>query len=36
VAERIIRRSPCPVLACRAPEPPKAHGRARHPLKAAA
>lgn len=36
VAERVIRRSPCPVLACRAPQPPKAHGRVRRPLKAAA
>ncbi len=36
VAERVIRRSPCPVLACRAPEPPQARGRVRRPLKAAA
>ncbi len=36
VAERVIRRAPCPVLACRAPQPPQAHGRMGHPLKAAA
>jgi nucleotide-binding universal stress UspA family protein len=36
VAERVIRRAPCPVLAYRAPEPPQAHGHLRHPLKAAA
>ena len=36
VAERVIRRAPCPVLAYRAPQLPRAHGRMRHPLKAAA
>lgn len=36
VAERVIRRAPCPVLAYRALQPPQAHGRLRHPLKAAA
>ena len=36
VAERVLRRAPCPVLAVRAPQPPQAHGRMRDPLKAAA
>ncbi len=36
VVERVIRRAPCPVLACCAPQPPQAHGRMRHPVKAAA
>ena len=36
VAERVIRRAPCPVLAYRAPKPPQAQGRMRDPLKAAA
>jgi len=36
VAERVIRRAPCPVLAVRAPQPSQAHGRMRDPLKAAA
>jgi nucleotide-binding universal stress UspA family protein len=36
MAERVIRRAPCPVLAYRAPQLPQAHGRASHPLKAAA
>ena len=36
VAERVIRRASCPVLACRAPQPPCARGSLRHPLKAAA
>jgi nucleotide-binding universal stress UspA family protein len=36
VAERVIRRAPCPVLACRAPQPSQANGRMRDPLKAAA
>jgi universal stress protein A len=36
VAERVIRRAPCPVLAVRAPQPSQAHRRMRDPLKAAA
>ena len=36
MAERVIRRAPCPVLAYRAPQPPQAHGRIGYPLKAAA
>jgi nucleotide-binding universal stress UspA family protein len=36
VAERVIRRTPCPVLAYRTPQPPQVRGRMRDPLKAAA
>lgn len=36
VAERVIRRAPCPVLAYRAPQRSRVHGRIRDPLKAAA
>ena len=36
VAERVIRRAPCPVLAYHAPQPPQAHGHMRNPVKAAA
>ncbi len=36
VAERVIPRAPCPVLAYRAPQPRRVHGRVREPLKAAA
>ena len=36
VAERLIRRAPCPVLAYRASQPPEVHGCMRDPLKAAA
>jgi nucleotide-binding universal stress UspA family protein len=36
MAERVIRRAPCPVLAYRAPQPPQVHGHMTDPLKAAA
>ena len=36
VAERVLRRAPCPVLAYRAPQLPQAYGRIRYPLRAAA
>jgi len=36
VAERVIRRAPCPVLAYHTPQPSQAHERMKDPLKAAA
>jgi len=36
VAERVLRRASCPVLAYRASQPPQVQGHMRHPLKAAA
>jgi len=36
MAERVLRRAPCPVLAYCASQPPQVQGHMRHPLKAAA